>query len=253
MKWLVVPDLQVPEEDPRSIELMCQVASDVNVSGILIVGDELDAAPVSQWSKGYANEYSKTLQKDIDRCVRVLDTIIGGAGLSSQAPIHLMRSNHGDRIRKYIRKYAPGLDGLRELEYERLMRFDALGVQYHTKPFEFAQGWVLAHGDEGSMSRIAGSTALGLAKKYGKSVVCGHTHRLGLTHDNDALNGRVTRHLFGMEVGHMMNLAKAAYTGGSANWNQGFALIEDIQNVVTPQLIPIIHRKAIVNGKVYRA
>jgi len=251
MKWLVVPDLQVPDHDPKAIDLMLTVAADVGVTGILIVGDELDSPQVSRWNKGLANEYSRTLQKDIDKCVDVLRKIV--SAVKDDQPVHLMRSNHGTRVRTYVRKYAPGLDGLRSLEYENLLQFSELGITYHEQVFEFAQNWVLAHGDEGSLSRIAGSTALGLARKYGKSVVCGHTHRLGMGHDNNAMNGKVTRHLFGMEVGHMMSLSKAAYTGGSANWNQGFALIDDIDNVVTPHLIPIIHRKAIVGGKVYRA
>lgn len=254
MKWLVVSDMQVPYHDPKAINLMLEVAKDVAVDGILGVGDEIDFPQISRWHRATALEFSKTLQKDIDTCVDVLRDIV--SVVPEGAPVHWMRSNHQERLSHYLAKQAPGLDGLRELEYERLMRFDELGITFHKEPFKFTNsggGWCLIHGDEGGLSRIAGSTAMGIARRLGMSTIGGHTHRLGLQHDNSSMNGRVTRHLFGVETGHLMQLAKAAYTRGSANWNAGFAILEDEGNVVTPQLIPIIHRKVVINGKVYRA
>jgi predicted phosphodiesterase len=55
-------------------------------------------------------------------------------------------------------------------------------MTYHKTAYEIpGTNWVMAHGDEGNISQHAGITALNLAKKWGKSVLCGHTHRLGMS------------------------------------------------------------------------
>jgi hypothetical protein len=64
--------------------------------------------------------------------------------------------------------------GLRALTVESLLEFEQLGITYHRRPYELAPEWLLVHGDEGGMSQEPGRTALRLANKFGKSVVCGH-------------------------------------------------------------------------------
>ncbi len=90
------------------------------------------------------------------------------------------------------------------------MDFDSLGITFHKQFFEFEKNWILAHGDEGNMNPNAGQTALNLAKKAGKSVVCGHTHRLGMSAYSEGLYGAY-RPLYGIETGNLMNRAKASY------------------------------------------
>lgn len=172
MRWLVVPDMQVPDEDRKAVESVTRFIEDYQPDGLLCVGDELDSPEPSRWSKGYAGEFSGTLQRSIDRCHDVLAGF--ATALGPDKPFHLMRSNHGDRIRTYIDRYAPALGSLRALDYATLLGLGDLGITYHSKPFEFAPGWMLAHGDEGSLIQTSGGTALGLAKKWGRSVVCGH-------------------------------------------------------------------------------
>jgi hypothetical protein len=102
-----------------------------------------------------------------------------------------MRSNHGDRILKYLSKYAPALQGKGSpLTIPRIYGYDEtplsgelpLPIHYHDSLWEFAPGWVLAHGDEGSLIQTPGGTALNIAKRIGASVVCGHTHKAGIQH-----------------------------------------------------------------------
>jgi hypothetical protein len=47
---------------------------------------------------------------------------------------------------------------------------------------------------------------LSLAKKIGMSVLCGHTHKMGITFINQSFNGKLTSSLYGFEVGNMMDL-----------------------------------------------
>jgi hypothetical protein len=239
MRWLVLPDLQVPDHDASLVKRLAEWVSYQEFDGIACVGDELDSPEPSRWNKGYAGEYAGTLQKGIDTCHQVLGLF--AEALGEGKPFHLMRSNHGERIRTYIARYAPALASLQVLDYERLLGLDELDITYHEKPYEFAPNWLLAHGDEGSLSQAAGGTALGLAKRWGKSVVCGHTHRAGIQHQHHSVGGRVVRPLFGMEVGHLMDMRKASYLkGGSANWQQAFGVLEVDGRHVKPTLVPII-------------
>lgn len=248
MKWLVIPDLQVPDQDMKALRSVVEFAAAYEPDGILIVGDELDSPEPSRWNKGYAGEFAGTLQKSIDECHDVLELI----SRATDGPVHLMRSNHGERIRTYLARYAPALSNLRALDYSTLLGLNELDITYHDKPYEFAKGWVLAHGDEGSLIQTSGGTALGLAKRWGKSVVCGHTHRAGLQHHHLYLNGRPSSLLFGLEVGHLMDIRKANYLkAGSANWQQAIATVEVAGNTVVPTLIPLFNSRVLWNGVMY--
>jgi hypothetical protein len=111
----------------------------------------------------------------------------------------------------------------------------------------------MGHGDEGSSSRYAGGTAMALAKKTGMSVLCGHTHKLGLLHFNTSFNGRLTSTLYGFEVGNMMDLKQATYLkGGSANWQSGFGILYVDRGKVTPVPIPFNGNSFTVEGITYK-
>lgn len=247
MKWLVISDMQIPDHDAKAVQSVYRFIEWLRPDGLLVVGDELDSPEPSRWNKGYAGEYAGTLQKGIDICHEVLSGFRTALG---DGPFHLMRSNHGERVRTYIARYAPALAPLRALDYATLLGFEDLSITYHQRPFEFAPGWVLAHGDEGNLIQTAGGTALGLAKRWGKSVVAGHTHRAGLQHAHLSLNGKTTQHLFGMEVGHLMDVRKANYLkAGSANWQQAIAVIDVDGKHVQPTLIPMFNSIVNYQGK----
>lgn len=238
-RYVVLSDIQWPFHDAKALRAVLAFIREMKPAGVLNVGDELDCDTVSRWNKGTAREYSPVLRKDIRDLAEWTGFLRDALG---DGPIHVSRSNHTDRLQKYIRQYAPALVGFEELEITNLLEYPKHQVTYHRRPFEFAPGWVLAHGDEGSLSRIAGSTALGLAKKWGKSVVCGHTHRAGITHESTGVNGTL-RTLTGFEVGNLMSLKKADYVKAyAANWQSGIGLIDiDDRLRVVPQFVPIFN------------
>ena len=248
--YVGIPDMQVPDHDQKAIESLYAFIESFKPDALLCVGDEADQPEPSRWNKGYAGEYAGTLQKGLDATHKVLAGFREAVGES--APFHLMRSNHQSRISTYVHRYAPALSSLKSLEYEQLLGFDEIGVTFHREPYEFAPGWLLAHGDEGSLIQTSGGTALGLAKKWGRSVLCGHTHKAGLLHQHLAVNAKVTSHLFGMEIGHLMDMRKADYLkAGSANWQQAFAVITVDGKNVYPELVPIFNRQVVYHGEKY--
>lgn len=248
MRWVGVPDLQCPDHDAKALKSVIKFLEYLEPDGIVCVGDELDSPEPSRWNKGYAGEYADTLQESIDSC----HDILGALRATTPGPFHLMRSNHGERIRTYLQRYAPALSGLRALDYSTLLGLEGLGITYHEQPFEFAPGWLLAHGDEGSSTQTAGGTALSLAKKWGKSVLAGHTHKAGIQHQHLTVNSKVVHRLFGMEIGHLMDMKKADYLkAGSANWQQAIAIIDVEGKNVVPTLVPIFNSTVVWDGKSY--
>lgn len=246
--YVVIPDLQVPYHDERTLERVYKFLAWYQPDGLLCVGDEADAPEISRWEKGKKGEYAGTLIDGLTSTFEVIEALTAAAG----AHMHIMRSNHtSTRLINYIDRYAPALNGADWLTYDRIMGFNgkpstlpavegqSLNVTWHPDIWEFAPGWVLAHGDEGGLSRIPGQTALNLAKRVGASVVCGHTHRAGLVHDTHGYGGKVTSVLYGLEVGHLMDPAKVSYLSTAGNWHQALGLLTIKDGKVFPELVTI--------------
>lgn len=235
-RYVFLSDIQYPYHDKRAVSnLVCFLAG-YKPDRLYSVGDELDSPEPSRWNKGMAGEYAGTLQKSIDGLHSLLADLRAAVG---DIPFELMRSNHCDRVETYVRKYAPALGCLDSLKFDAMLGLDDLNIKYNRSMIEVAPGWVLAHGDEGGLSRIPGSTAMSLARSTGKSVVCGHTHRAGIQHETRAFGGKATT-IFGMEVGNLMDMRQAHYLKtGTANWQQGFGILYVDGRKVTPVLVPI--------------
>ncbi|NUR00390.1 MAG: hypothetical protein HOY79_28830 [Streptomyces sp.] len=244
---LCLPDYQVPYHDAKLVRTLTRLVGDLQPDKVVHVGDFLDSPEPSRWNKGAAGEYAGTLQKSLDQASDVLIDL----RVVYDGPIVLKLGNHDRRIQDYVRRYAPALAPLRALDFGRLIGADRLNVEICHDVYEVAPGWLVAHGDEGSLSRYAGGTAAGLAQKFGKSVVCGHTHRAGLIPHSTGYNGR-TRSLFGMEIGHAMDLKRAGYLkAGSANWQQGFGVLRTDGKTTIPKLVPVINRRFELDGAIY--
>ncbi len=248
-KVVILPDLQIPLHDEKFVNALMKFVADYKPDELYCVGDEFDAFEISRWDKGTTKEFGGTFQKNIDKTYEIMAGFRKALG---NKPFHVMRSNHGEtRLRSYLRT-APALATLRALDYAELMGYNNLGIIYHNRIWEFAKGWGLAHGDEGSMVQTAGGTAMALAKKTGLSMITGHTHRAGLQHHHSGFSGKHTQLLYGMEVGHAMAMGKASYLpAGSGNWQQAFGILYIDKNNVTPNLIQVNGKSFIVEGKKY--
>lgn len=228
---ILISDLQVPYHDKRAVANVIEFIKWYKPDEVISVGDEMDMQTISKWSRGTALEHEGSIGNDRDEAVRILKAL---------KITRMTRSNHTDRLFNTIALRAPGLSNLPELTLRKFLRLDELGITYHEKPYEIAPNWILMHGDEGSMNQTGGQTALGLAKRSGKSVVCGHTHRMGLIPHAQSWGAGTTKAIWGMEVGNLMDYSKAKYIkGGLFNWQQGFGMLYTEGQSVTPVIIPI--------------
>ena len=239
----IVSDLQVPFQDRKAVAAVASLIADLGVASVC-VGDLLDGTEISRWTKGTKGEFAGKLAASRDTAVQFLRDL---------QIRELSRSNHDDRIESYVAKYAPGLASLPELRIESFLRLSETGTRFHRSPYACAPGWLLMHGDEGTLSRVPGRTATALAERAGKSVACGHTHKLGLQHHTQSSSGKVHSILWGMEVGHLMDTTKATYLGGGMfNWSQGIGMLVVDGRDVTPFCLPIRNGRLYWDGKVYR-
>ncbi len=230
--------MQYPFIKKSYVESLLDYIDYVKPDSLLCVGDELDAQTISTYARGTALEFEGSLQKNIIGLKGLLKEFRSAIGRSK--PFQISRSNHTARIERYIAKFAPGFSCIDSIKIENLLGYNDkdINVKYNRSLTEVAKGVLLGHGDEGRLYSQAGATALGLALRTGKSVVCGHTHRAGLMHQSFGYSAKLSK-VFGMEVGHLCDLSSPGmkYTKGYANWQAGFGILYEQNGQVKPELV----------------
>jgi hypothetical protein len=243
--------LQIPFHHKKNVEALQDFIFESKVDGLYAVGDEIDVPQLGVFNKGTRAEFERTLQRDFTTTHNVLAEFREALG-SKKKPFVLQRSNHSARIEKYIYKSAPAFESVTALRIENLLGLNKLGITYQRHMDFIAPGVLMGHGDEGVLSKSGGLTALNLGIRTGQNVVCGHTHRQGISSASRGFGGRLNT-IWGMEVGHLMDLRSsgASYISEkSANWQQGFGMLYVQDNHVVPQLVPINNKgKFIADGQ----
>lgn len=250
-KIVVISDTQMPYEDRKATKAVLRFIAEYQPDEVVQIGDLMDFPQPSRWSKGSAAEYEGSVFEDAEYAKKNFLTPLRE---SYDGPVGVIEGNHDLRPRTYLAKYAPALAESGAFGMETLLDFDGFGVTKLPDFYAFAPNWVMTHGHLGkiSLSRIAGNTALGAAKKMGVSVIMGHTHRLGIGHHSTGYGGEIKKTVTGVEVGNLMDMRQAKYLdGGTADWQQGFAIAHVDGNHVRTEIIPIQARKFSVEGVVY--
>jgi len=238
----LIPDLQIPLQDKGFVDGMARCISDnhLRIDRVVTQGDELDFTSIGRWSDGTPLAYTRALGKERDEWVQVACDL---------QVTDTIRSNHTDRLYNNIMRKIPGLLDVPELELENFMRLPELGIRFHKDGLRI-KDWMILHGDESGTSQIAGTTARNLVQKTGLNVSCGHVHRAGLVPHTTSINGKVTRTLWGMEVGHAMSYKKVTYLR-TMNWQQAWAVLYPTGNTYTPMLMPVVGKSFTFEGKKY--
>lgn len=244
----VVSDLQVPYHSRKAVKAVIRFITEWQPDEVVLIGDCLDFPQPSRWNKDSRGEFEGSIYEDVDYFKKnVFEPIRAGY----DGPIGMHEGNHDLRPRQYLEKYAPALAGSGAFDIENLLGFDEFGIDMLPVFNEIAPGWVSTHGHMGkiSISRIAGATALNAAKKFGKSVVMGHTHRLGIISETTGYGGNVSHILTGMEVGNLMDMKLASYLQlSTANWQQGFGILTVDGQHVKAETVPITRGRFTVDG-----
>lgn len=217
---------------------------------IVHIGDLMDYPQPSRWTKGTREEFEGNIYSASEAAKKV---ILEPLRAVFDGPIGVHEGNHDMRPRLYLEKYAPALSQTDMLNFENLLDFDGFGITRLPDFYNVAAGWITTHGHLGGirLNQNAGMTALNGAKRIGKNIIMGHTHRAGVSSFTQGIEGQ-TNTITGVEVGHILNPKAVTYLrGASGNWQQGFALLEIDKNNVTPRILPVLGNKVIVDGVVF--
>src|ERR1044071_651261 len=231
--YLILPDFQIPFHDKGFVAGMIQYAKDLNPTGIIFIGDNIDCLAPATWSNGTAAEFAGSLQGELDDWFDVATSL--RSVYDGWVGVHF--GNHEKRITSYLNKKAPAFSSLRSLNLAELMRLKELDFEGLPDNYDIAPGWVTHHGDYASLSDIAGRSASNYSSKIGKSVIMGHTHRAGIIPESYGYNGNWSWR-YGVEVGHAMDTSQAGYTHGVANWQKAFGILEvHSDEYILPRLV----------------
>lgn len=250
--YVVVSDVQAPYEDRKALRAVLSFIGDYQPDEVVQIGDLADFPQPSRWNKDTRGEFEGSIYEDAkyvkQRFFEPLRAVYDG-------PVKVFEGNHDERPRVYLSKYAPALAGTHAFDLDVLLDFDGYGVELLPEFYKFAPGWLMTHGHRGGirLSPNAGSTALNAAKRFGASVIMGHTHRLAQVSHTYGYGGDISSTLTGVEVGNLMNMKLAQYLkGGTANWQQGFAVVKVDGPHVHVDTIPIMRGRFVVDGVTYR-
>lgn len=245
---VLISDVQLPFDDRKALKAVIRFVKDYQPDELIQIGDLLDLPQPSRWNKGTKGEFEGSIFEDAEQCKRrFMDPIREGY----DGPFGIHEGNHDLRGREYLAKYAPALAESGAFNIETLLDFDGYGVRLLPPFYDVAPGWLSTHGHLArvSMSRIAGNTAMGAARKFGKSVVQGHSHKLGVISETHGYGGKITQQLTGFELGHLMDQKLASYLQlGTSNWQLGFGILHVDGQHVKPEPVPIAKGRFTVDG-----
>lgn len=241
-KAIVLSDEHIPFEDKKANQLVFKFIQDVKPDYIDLLGDMIDFWQISKFL--ITPQRKLDLQKDIDKGKEYLKQL---REISPASEITLHYGNHLDRLRKFIWAKAKEIHDLRSLDLDFMLGTADLKI----KTIKEAEGYIrrgylcMTHGT--IISQDSAMTARRNLKKYGLSVICGHTHRLGSTYKTD-LRGVVGA----WENGCLCDIKLIRQWGRElADWQTGFSIIFFTDHRFQVQQIPIINNKMIFGEKEY--
>lgn len=206
---VTVCDWHVPFESPSALAAAFAFCAKVQPQ-IIIIHETHDFYSLSRFSKD--PKRIDSLQEELDRVSAYLHILRRECPNSRMI---LLRSNHLDRLKRYLWNHAPALSSLRALKVEELLCLDDHMIEY-MDAFIY-KNFLFKHGDLVSVG--AGMTARRELAREGMSGASGHTHRLGQIYKRNR-SGEYTW----IESGCLCDL-EPEWINGTADWNQGVSLV----------------------------
>lgn len=244
---LVIPDLHVPYEDKKAVNLMYKVAKDLpKLKEVVMLGDVLDYYSVSSHLK--SPEIGSILRNEVELGRSFLDRL---REKFPKQTIKFIEGNHEFRLQRYIKANAPDLNGL--LTTQDLLGLDRLDIDWipygpHQLTHILDIPDLCARHEPYSMSaNFMRQTAM----KIHKSLMFGHTHQSAYRSTRNAMGKRVKVY----SCGHMVDERHPCfdYYRSAKPWEKGFAVVYKTKNEwFVDQLNISDEYEVIYRGKSYR-
>jgi predicted phosphodiesterase len=239
-KTFVLGDIHIPYHDELSLAPVFDCIIDNQPQYLVLLGDILDCYAISKFLK--TPDRLRNLQYEIDIFYKMM------RNLKKHLPnteIHFVLGNHEARVQR-LQKENSGIYGLDALSYEKLFRLDDLNIVFH--PIKvIINNCIFYHGDV--VRKDPGASAKQEMIQHNMQTgITGHTHRLCTlynTYDEETN--------FWCENGCLCRLDPEYLTDpAKANWQQGFTVVETIDNHNTCTQVCIHNHTFKYNGKIYK-
>ncbi len=218
---LVIPDLQVPYHDRRSLNAVHQMMKDHRWDEIVCLGDFMDFDCISSHNKNNLRAVEgKRMDADYEEGQEILAL---WRKLCPEAKITIIEGNHEYRVNRYI-DANPAMEGMIEVP---------VGLNFKKYRINWVPYWSTGQTyDIGKATFVHGrATNDGHAKKmaymYGRNVFYGHTHDIQTFSVQTAGNDNT---YVGQSLGCLCDYKQSYMRGGPSKWQQGvtvFHFFED--------------------------
>lgn len=180
---VILPDLQIPYQDEKAVEVALKVLRDAKPDRVVILGDLLDLAQFGKFLQ--EPEWATAVQEAVNQAHQLLATI---RKLAPTAEISVLEGNHDARLPKDMKvnsakslrlKRADQLDGWPVMSVPYLTAMDTLDIEYlagyPANRLWLNQNLQVRHGQ---LVRSRSSTARAVNDDERASTIFGHVHRL---------------------------------------------------------------------------
>ena len=249
LKVLLCSDHQIPFHDKGLHKAACTFIGKYWPDIIVVLGDFIDLPSISRFSD--PPDPTANIRNTIKVARSVLDDYLFALPVIQRKPtLYYLPGNHEQRFPNYILKNAPELQG--ELSIPELLKLDlwdgviqwVLGdwpqSQLQLTPkLTATHGWIVR--------KSSGASALATLEHLSRSVIVGHTHRMGMVfRTQHGPRNKVSIHT-GVEIGTMCTISGGLGYAVEPNWQNGFCTLTIYRDGTfsTPRLI------SYSNGRLY--
>lgn len=247
-RWLIVPDMQVPYHDKRSLAALEKYMAEERWDGVLYLGDFIDLDCISSHNKERLREVEgKRIFKDYEIANEILDRhqrIVRSKNKDAQ--FVLLEGNHEYRMERYI-DANPQMEGMIEVE---------LGLRLKERRIKWVRAW--SKGDiytigKANFTHGQYTTQYHAAKmvnNYGDNIFYGHTHDV-MTYSR-VMRGR-DKTIVGQSLGCLCQYELSYIKKNPTNWQQAFGVFYFMPSGHFTYYVPRIfnHKFVAPNGKIY--
>lgn len=246
---IVLPDMQVPYHDKRSMDAVEQFISKHKWDYYINLGDYMDLDCISSHNKNNLRAVEgKRIMKDYEAGNLILDRhqkIIQKK--NPGAKFVLLEGNHEYRIERYI-DANPQLEGMVEVEIG--LRLEERGFKY-VRCYKTGEHYTLGKANFHHGQYTSKYHANKMVDAYGDNIFYGHTHDI-MCHPK-VLKGK-DKTLVGQSLGCLCDYEQSYIGKNPSNWQQGFAVFFFLPNgFFTYYVTRIFDHKFIgIDGVVYQ-
>ena len=240
-KIACLSDEHLPFIDKKADELVKLFLKDLKPDKIIFLGDFIDLWQISKFDRSVYRQ--NTLQDDIQNAHEYLREF---RDLFPKQEIIYLFGNHEERISKYTFRVAPELEGL--IYLDKMLKLKELKIKHYKKQTDVHREGDLLFTHGTVVSQDSGMTCRRMLKKYGMSIIHGHTHRLGSHFKTDYYGMRGA-----WENGSLCDSTLAEeWRMGIADWQMGFSVVTILGNRFHVQQVPIIRNKIFFGDTLYK-